>query len=79
MELGPKDIEKQSVVCVRRDTSKKEFISWATLAQRIPEVLDEMHDAMLESARKKVAAARVTVRPCTVACRAIITAHTRPS
>ena len=62
MELGPKDMEKRSVVCVRRDTSKKEFISWDTLAERVPKVLDEMHDAMLESARKKVSAARVTVR-----------------
>lgn len=62
MELGPKDMEKRSVVCVRRDTSKKELIPWGSLAERVPKVLDEMHDAMLESARKKVSAARVTVR-----------------
>lgn len=62
IELGPKDMEKKSVVCVRRDTGKKEFIAWDALAERVPKALDEMHDAMLEAARTKVNAARVTVR-----------------
>lgn len=62
LELGPKDMEKQSVVCVRRDTGKKEFIPWGALQERVPAVLEEMHDGMLEAARAKVNAARVTVR-----------------
>lgn len=61
IELGPKDMEKKSVVCVRRDTGKKEFIAWDTLAERVPKVLDEMHDGMFEVAKAKVDAARVTV------------------
>jgi Anticodon binding domain len=63
LELGPKDMEKQSVMAVRRDTGEREPVAWAALAQRLPQMLDEMQAAMFDAARAKVAAARVTVRP----------------
>src|SRR4029079_11094421 len=40
LEIGPKDIEKQQVVLVRRDTREKEFVPLAALAARAAELLD---------------------------------------
>lgn len=61
IELGPKDMEKKSVVCVRRDTGKKETIEWSSLSERVPKVLEEMQQGLLDVAREKVEAARITV------------------
>ncbi len=42
LELGPRDVAKQQVVLVRRDTRAKEFVPWTALAERIPALLDEV-------------------------------------
>ena len=42
MELGPKDLEAQAVVLVRRDTGADETVAWANVAQRVPELLEEI-------------------------------------
>ena len=51
LELGPKDIENNQCVIVRRDTREKMFISLDELEDRIPEILKDMQQALLEKAR----------------------------
>lgn len=51
LEVGPKDIENNQVVLVRRDTHEKIFVSMDELETKIPELLDEIHNSMLEHAR----------------------------
>jgi prolyl-tRNA synthetase len=50
VELGPKDIEKNQVVLVRRDTREKEFVSRAGLAERLRGLLEEIQVNMLRQA-----------------------------
>ncbi|MBK5254894.1 MAG: proline--tRNA ligase, partial [Vicinamibacteria bacterium] len=52
MELGPKDIEKDSCVLVRRDTKGKEFVPLAGLAASVLARLDAIQKNLLENARK---------------------------
>lgn len=51
LELGPKDIEKNQCVLVRRDTREKLFISLDELETRIPQILSAMQAELLEKAR----------------------------
>jgi prolyl-tRNA synthetase len=51
LEVGPKDIEKNQVVLVRRDTREKMIVSMDELETRIPVILDEIHNAMFEAAK----------------------------
>ncbi|NLN65440.1 MAG: proline--tRNA ligase [Clostridiaceae bacterium] len=51
LELGPKDIEKNQCVIVRRDTREKIFISLEELETRIPQILADMQRGLLEKAR----------------------------
>jgi prolyl-tRNA synthetase len=50
VEIGPKDIEKEQVVLVRRDTGEKEFVPRAGVAKRLQELLAEIQDNMLDQA-----------------------------
>jgi prolyl-tRNA synthetase len=50
VELGPKDIEKNQVVLVRRDTGEKEFTARAGLAERLRALLVEIQESMLRQA-----------------------------
>ncbi|MEW8954896.1 proline--tRNA ligase [Clostridium sp.] len=51
LEIGPKDIEKNQCVLVRRDTREKIFVSLDDLETEIPRILDEIHNSLLEKAR----------------------------
>ena len=51
IELGPKDIEKNQCVLVRRDTREKLFVSLDELENTLERLLDEIQLAMLERAR----------------------------
>ncbi|MGN0664421.1 MAG: proline--tRNA ligase [Negativibacillus sp.] len=51
IECGPKDIEKNQCVVVRRDTREKIFVSLDELTVKVPEILDTMQHDMLEHAR----------------------------
>lgn len=62
LELGPKDMEKGSVMTVRRDTGAKEAVAWAELAARVPAILDDMQSSMFAKAQAAVTAAQTTVR-----------------
>ena len=55
LEIGPKDIEKEQAVLVRRDTREKAFLPLAGLAQAVKEKLDAMQADLLARARKFVA------------------------
>jgi prolyl-tRNA synthetase len=51
LEIGPKDIEKNQAVLVRRDTREKIFVSIDELETKVPELLEEIQKALLEKAR----------------------------
>ena len=51
IEIGPKDIEKNQAVIVRRDTREKIVVSLDELDEKLGEVLTKMQSDMLERAR----------------------------
>jgi prolyl-tRNA synthetase len=55
LEIGPKDIEKDQCVLVRRDTREKAFVPLASLADRARELLAAIQDGLLDRARRFVA------------------------
>jgi prolyl-tRNA synthetase len=54
LEIGPKDIEKDQCVLVRRDTREKAFVPLASLAERTRELLTAIQDGLLDRARRFV-------------------------
>ncbi|EJS43489.1 YHR020W [Saccharomyces arboricola H-6] len=61
IELGPKDIEKNQVVVVRRNDSKKYIVSFDELEVRIPEILEEMQGDLFKKAKELFDTHRVIV------------------
>ncbi len=55
LELGPKDIEKDQCVLVRRDTREKLFVPLDGLGARVSALLETMQGDLLERARRFVA------------------------
>lgn len=53
VEIGPKDIEKNQAVLVRRDTREKIFVSLDELECKVKELLEDIQNSMLERARKR--------------------------
>lgn len=51
LELGPKDLEKEQVMAVRRDNGEKEEIPLSRITQRVPELLEEIQSELLEKSR----------------------------
>ena len=56
MEIGPKDIEKDQCVLVRRDNREKSFVPLAGIVGAVREKLDTLQKDLLEHARAFVAA-----------------------
>jgi prolyl-tRNA synthetase len=52
VEIGPKDIEKNQVVLVRRDTGEKEFVGREELAVRLQALLSDIQENMLRQAEE---------------------------
>jgi prolyl-tRNA synthetase len=52
IELGPKDIEANQAVIVRRDTREKIVVSLDEIESKVAQVLETMQNDMLERARK---------------------------
>ena len=50
LEIGPKDIENNQCVLVRRDNRQKYFVGLDELETMIPQVLAELRDALYQSA-----------------------------
>jgi prolyl-tRNA synthetase len=52
IEIGPKDVEKNALVMVRRDTMEKQFVDRLGILDRIRTELETMQSELLEKARK---------------------------
>ena len=52
VEVGPKDIEKNQAVLVRRDTREKIFVSFDEIEAKITELLDDIQNSMYEKAKQ---------------------------
>ena len=50
LEIGPKDIEQNQCVIVRRDNREKTFVSLDELESKVTELLQAVHDGMYEKA-----------------------------
>lgn len=51
LEIGPKDIEKNQVVLVRRDTREKIFVPINELEARVTQLLDEIQQSLYNKAK----------------------------
>lgn len=56
VELGPRDIENNCCVVVRRDNREKTVVSLDELEQKIPELLSAVHDGLYSRALERRAA-----------------------
>ena len=52
VEIGPKDIEKNQCVVVRRDTREKAFIPLDNLVEYVENLMQDIHNSMYERALK---------------------------
>lgn len=53
LEIGPKDIEKNQCVLVRRDNREKIFVSLDEIETKVPEVLAEVQQALYDKALQR--------------------------
>jgi prolyl-tRNA synthetase len=53
MEIGPRDLDQHQAVLVRRDTGEKRSVSLDTLGEDLEGVLEEIQNAMLDTARER--------------------------
>ena len=53
IELGPKDIENNSCVVVRRDNGEKTVVSLDELAEKLPELLKAVHNGLYNKALER--------------------------
>jgi prolyl-tRNA synthetase len=61
IEIGPKDLDKGSVCCVRRTNRAKSFVPMADVGTAVPRLLEEIQVEMLASARARRDAATFPV------------------
>jgi prolyl-tRNA synthetase len=61
IELGPKDLEKGSVCCVKRLGRAKSFVPAGEVATAVPKLLEELQAELLAAARARRDAATHTV------------------
>ena len=54
VEIGPKDMEKNQCVLVRRDSGEKVFVSLDDLETVVPATLDATHDGLYQRAKKNL-------------------------
>jgi len=54
LELGPKDIEKNQCVLVRRDSGEKSFVSLDGIEDTVASMLDSIHDGLYAKAKKNL-------------------------
>ncbi len=53
LEIGPRDIENNQCVLVRRDNREKTVVSLDELEQKIPELLQAVHDGLYQKALQR--------------------------
>ncbi len=61
LEIGPRDIENNQCILVRRDTLEKETVSLDNVEQKIAELLELIHNNMFNMAKEN------TIRKTTIA------------
>ncbi len=54
LELGPKDMEKNQCVLVRRDSGEKSFVSLDGIEDTVKKMLDDIHDGLYQRAKKNL-------------------------
>lgn len=54
VEIGPKDLEKEQVVLVRRDTGEKSFVKESELSKKLPELLESIQKSLYDKAKKSL-------------------------
>ncbi|MDH5448602.1 MAG: proline--tRNA ligase [Candidatus Bathyarchaeota archaeon] len=52
IEIGPKDVQKEQIILVRRDTFKKEACKISDLPSQLPQLMDQISTEMREKAWK---------------------------
>ncbi len=52
IEIGPRDVKVKKCIIIRRDTSKKEIVTLASLKTNVPKMLASMHKSLFEKAKK---------------------------
>ncbi len=52
LEIGPRDVAKNSLVLVRRDTMQKQFVERKGILYTVTETLDRMQEEMLQKAKE---------------------------
>lgn len=52
IEIGPKDIAKDTVIIVRRDTNEKIEVKCKELVEKIPQLLEQIQEGLLAKAHK---------------------------
>ena len=52
IEIGPKDLEKNSVTIVKRNTGEKSQLKIKEIKTKIPKILDEIQNELFEKAKK---------------------------
>ena len=62
LEIGPKDIEKNQCVIVRRDSGEKIFVSLDELEEKIPQLLQDVRDGLFNKALERRAAMTFTAK-----------------
>lgn len=65
IEVGPRDIEKEQAVVVRRDTGEKSFVPLAQLESYVEKTLAAMQQALFEKAKARIEADTVKVETFT--------------
>ena len=53
IEIGPRDIEQNQCVAVRRDNREKVIVPLNELEARIPQILDDIHESLLQKAQSR--------------------------
>ncbi len=54
LELGPKDMEKNQCVLVRRDSGEKSFVSLDDIESTVAAMLDSIHDGLYAKAKRNL-------------------------
>jgi len=52
IEVGPKDLDKGHAVIVRRDNSKKEFVKFKDISNKVNELFEDIHKSLFNKAKK---------------------------
>jgi len=62
MEVGPRDIENNQIVLVRRDTSEKSTVNISDIANKVSEMLNDIHNNLYAEAQNFMKSNTIKVR-----------------